>query len=79
MGDWYRDGITQAQYDQLPTKIKALYSFSVGVKLSQTNWDDFTEKWEGYQQALWSKHHVVREAAEDDATADVDIDRDISG
>ena len=80
MGTWYRDGISQATYDQLPNKVRSRYSYSVGVNLTAAQWDEFVGIWEGYSRAMWEKLNVVREDAENSTSIvkDVDIDRDIS-
>lgn len=41
MGRWYRAGLTQAQWNNFPQKIKNRYPYV--SQLSQANWDDFTE------------------------------------
>lgn len=41
MGKWYREGLTQTQWDNFPQKIKNRYPYV--SQLSQADWDDFTE------------------------------------
>jgi len=42
MRKWYRDGLTQNQWNKLPQRIKNRYPYT--AQLSQADWDDFTEK-----------------------------------
>lgn len=40
MGKWYREGLTQTQWDRLPAKLKNKYPYK--AQLTQAEWDDFT-------------------------------------
>ena len=40
MGQWYREGLTFAQWEKLPQRIKDRYPYK--TKLSQAEWDEFT-------------------------------------
>ena len=40
MGKWYREGLTQTQWNKFPQRIKYRYSYQ--AQLSQLEWDDFT-------------------------------------
>lgn len=40
MGKWRRDGLTEAQWNQLPQKIKTRYPYV--AQLSEADWNDFT-------------------------------------
>ena len=76
MGDWFRDGITQAKYDKLPLKVRNRYPFTPGEKLSQVLWEDFQTYWVEFCSAISKKLGAIRKLAEDDNAPDVDIDRD---
>lgn len=39
MRKWYKDGLTQAQWDKFPQKIRNRYPYV--AQLSQGDWDDF--------------------------------------
>jgi len=39
MGRWYREGLTQNQWDKFPQKIKNRYPYQ--AQLPQAEWDDF--------------------------------------
>lgn len=41
MGRWYREGLTQAQWDKFPQRIKNRYLYT--AQLSQADWYDFTQ------------------------------------
>ncbi len=41
IGTWRREGLTQAQHDQIPQKIKTLYP--ADLKLSEANWNKFVK------------------------------------
>ncbi len=40
MGKWYREGLTESQWDRFPQKIKNRYPYK--ARLNQAEWDDFT-------------------------------------
>lgn len=82
MGDWFRDGITQAKYDKFPAKVRNRYSFTLGVKLTKVQWDDFLSGWAWGFMPLVQKINqhigVQKQIAFDDSGVDVDLVRDIT-
>lgn len=41
MGKWFQEGLTEAQYNQFPNKVKNRYPYI--TKITQVNWDDFQQ------------------------------------
>lgn len=41
-GKWFREGLTQTEYDELPGKLKTKYEYT--EKLSKKDWDKFQDE-----------------------------------
>lgn len=82
MGDWKRDGISQATYDTLPARIKNRYPFTTGVKLSDAQWRGYISSWnfghDSLMKMLSLKRMTVVPQIEQDNTIAVDLETEIS-
>ena len=72
MGDWYRDGITQAEYDQLPNKIKNKLPYT--PKLSENKWLAFKAKFRDYMNVVDDHIGQARKDLQDSAEWTPNVD-----
>lgn len=79
MGKWWKTGLTLAQYNNFPTRLKNKYPYT--AKLSDVDWKDFQFVWEfGHLKIvtkLQNARGIIWTIYQNDNTLDVDIERDI--
>lgn len=80
MGNWKRDGYSQAEHDALPAKIRGRYPYV--ANLADTQWDDYISTWKfGYNKiryALDVMRNTVTPQIRQDNTIAVDLESEIS-
>ncbi len=74
MGMWYRDGgVTESQYNNLlPQKIKNRYAYT--PQLSQEDWDDFLDMFEGISNRIADKLLQQRELLKASLAWSIDVE-----
>lgn len=76
MGRWFKDGLTQVQYDKLPNRVKLEYPYE--TKLASTRWRDYEYNWDHGFDRVHIKIHKARQAIEqsfkDDDTINISIE-----
>lgn len=71
-GKWYREGLTQVQYDKLPQKIKDKYSYK--VQLAESKWKQFlNEDFEPRSQKISNQICVQREQLKQSNTWSIEV------
>jgi hypothetical protein len=77
VGTWYRDGISEATYNTLPTLVTGRYAYT--AQLSEADWNDFlTIVFYPIMEQLHDDRNTLKQAARDDGAIDSDIDRDVA-
>jgi hypothetical protein len=76
-GKWFRDGLTENQYNQFPNKIKNRYPYEFQV--NESTWDDFQENiFDPLSQAITDELLIARGEAKESTFWNPDIDEDIN-
>lgn len=73
MGKWYKEGLTQTQWNKFPQKIKNRYPYA--AQLSQADWGDFRNNvFEPIQHRIIEKLLTQRTLLSESITWSIDVE-----